>query len=104
MKRDVVARMVSMLLQARDREKLWSASANASAALVEYGKLLAGEVPEEAVRFAADAALAVFEYLIAAAAEEGKREAIAEVLARLDERLLIVLAARLAVREEKGER
>jgi len=87
-----------------EREKLWRTYEAAASALVEYGKLLTkGEVPEETVRLAADAAVAVFEYNLLAAIESG-REAVADALAKLDERLLVVLVARLAARKERGER
>jgi len=85
-----------------EREELWRTYNAATRTLAEYGKLLTkGEVPPSTAQLAADAAAAVYEYLIAAAREKGE-EAIAEVLARVDELLLVVLAARLAVREERG--
>jgi len=90
-----------------EREKLWRAYEAAARALVEYGKVLTkgtkGGIDEETVRLAADAAVAAFEYNLLAALEGG-REAVADALAKLDERLLVVLAARLAVRRERGER
>ena len=97
MKGDVVAKMVSML-RSREREKLREAYGVAVQALAEYGRRLAeGEVPEATVQLAAEAATVALEYFIAAAVEGG-REAVAEALARLDERLLVALAVRIVAR------
>jgi len=94
-------------VEEEEREKLWRAYEAAARALVRYGKVLTkgtkGGIDEETVRLAADAAVAAFEYHLLAALESG-REAVAEVLARIDERLLVVLATRMAVRRERGER
>jgi len=97
----------------QEREELWRAYVGATEALVKYGELLyrlgtRHQVPAPtAYQLAADAAAAVYEYLLGAAQRavtEGRseEEAIADVLARLDERLLVVLAARVAIRRERG--
>jgi len=92
-----------------EREELWRAYVRATRALAEYARLLTrGEVPQPVALLAADAAAAAYEYFIALALKgkaEGKseREAIAEALTKLNEQLLLALAVRQAIREEKGE-
>jgi len=98
-----IERLLALIREGEEeREKLWRAYEAAASALVEYAKALArGEVQEAAAQLAADAALTAFEYLLAAAVESGLG-AVAEVLARMDERLLVAFAVRLAAREERG--
>jgi len=94
-----------------ESEELWRTYAAAAEALARYGELLyrlaarEQQVPAPtAYRYAVAAAAAVYEYLLATAAEAARGgksevEAIAEVLARIDKRLLAVLAARIVIQE-----